>query len=116
MKKKASNPPIKNEVDELRSEYDLRGAVRGRHYRPLHEGYTIEIHKADGTTEVQQVRYEAGTVRLDPDVLTCFPDSQSVNRALRSLMGLMAQLPGLEKRTKQRKRIGSSKQDFAETR
>ena len=39
-----------SENDELRSEYDFRGAVRGKHYKPLHEGYTVHIHQADGTT------------------------------------------------------------------
>ncbi len=46
---------MKNESTEpndvMRTDYDFRSAVRGRHYKPLHEGYTIEIHKADGTFE-----------------------------------------------------------------
>ena len=32
---------------DLRPEYDFSGAVRGKHYHPLHKGYTITIHKAD---------------------------------------------------------------------
>jgi len=55
--------------DELRREYDLsklKGAVRGK--------YTA--------------RYRAGTnlVLLSPDVAAYFPDEQSVNTALRTLI------------------------------
>jgi hypothetical protein len=52
--------------DELRPEYDFAGGVRGTH----HAAYT------------------AGTnvVLLDPDVAKAFPDSPSVNRALRLLL------------------------------
>ena len=78
--------------DELRSEYDFSRAVRGKHYHPLHEGYTIKIHKTDGTIEVHEVKFEPGTVRLDPDLQEYFPDSQTVNRTLRSLLMMMQQL------------------------
>ena len=90
--------------EDLRPEYDFSGAVRGKHYHPLHEGYTIKIHKADGTTEVQQVMFEAGTVRLEPDVQEFFPDSQAVNSALRSLIALMAQFPKKKPKRKRRSR------------
>jgi len=57
--------------DELRPEYDLsqlKGRVRGKYAR----------------------RCEAGTnlVLLSPDVAPYFPDEQSVNHALRSLIGV----------------------------
>jgi hypothetical protein len=90
--KKGSSKHIQPVEDILRKEYDFSQAVRGQHYRPLHEGYTIKIHKADGTTEVQQVVFEPGTVRLDPDLQEYFPDSQAVNRTLRSLLTMMRQL------------------------
>jgi len=53
---------------ELRSEYDIRGGVRGKYYE----------------------RYQQGTnvVLLEPDVAAIFHDSQSVNRALRMLIDL----------------------------
>lgn len=86
--------------DEMRAEYDFRGAVRGRHYKPLHEGYTVEVHQADGTTLVQQVKLEEGTVLLDPDVRAWFSDSASVNQALRSLIMLMEQMPAKGKKKK----------------
>jgi hypothetical protein len=59
---------MKQRDDDLRPEYDLtrlRGGVRGKYYR----------------------RAVAGTnlVLLEPDVARAFPDSNSVNRALRLL-------------------------------
>ncbi len=56
--------------DELRPEYDLsklKGSLRGKYV----------------------ARYRAGTnlVLLSPDVAEYFPDEQSVNRALRTLIG-----------------------------
>ena len=103
--------------EDLRPEYDFSGAVHGKHYHPLQEGYTITIHKADGTTELQQVIFEAGTVRLEPDVQEFFPDSQAVNSALRSLIALMTQFPKKPKRKRrsQQKTPLQSKKDVAKS-
>jgi hypothetical protein len=53
-------------ADELRPEYDFSKGVRGKHH----------------------TAYQAGTnvVLLEPDVARAFPDSSSVNRALRLLL------------------------------
>ena len=53
-------------TDELRPEYDFSGGVRCKHH----------------------AAYKAGTnvVLLDPDVARAFPDSSSVNTALRLLL------------------------------
>lgn len=64
--KKAS---AKKRVDDLRPEYDLsrlKGGVRGKYYR----------------------RATAGTnlVLVDPELADIFPDTESVNRALRLLV------------------------------
>lgn len=66
MKKKTEKREVR---DELRREYDLskmKGVVRGKYL----------------------VRYRAGTnlVLLSPDVAEHFPDEQSVNTALRTLI------------------------------
>ena len=84
--------------EEMRPEYDFTGAVRGQHYRPMNEGYTAEIKKSDGTTVVEHYTLAEGTVLLQPDVREYFPDSESVNAALRSLIALMAELPAARKR------------------
>jgi hypothetical protein len=67
MKKK----PKRLDEDELRSEYDpalIRSGVRGKY----------------------AAQYKAGTnlVLLAPDVAKAFPDTESVNEALRMLMRL----------------------------
>jgi hypothetical protein len=63
--KKASASKAK---DDLRSNYDLsqlKGGVRGKYYRQADEG--------------------ASVVLIEPDLAAVFPDSESVNRALRVL-------------------------------
>jgi hypothetical protein len=58
--------PRKRKTDEIRPEYDFSKGVRGRHH----------------------AAYKAGTnvVLLDADVARAFPDSSSVNQALRMLL------------------------------
>ncbi len=56
----------KRRRDDLRPEYDLarlKGSVRGKYYK--------------------QATLRANLVLLEPDVARAFPDSNSVNRALR---------------------------------
>jgi hypothetical protein len=57
-----------NDSDEMRPEYDFSQGVRGKHYRA----------------------YQAGTnvVFLAPDIAAVFPNSASVNQALRLLVRL----------------------------
>jgi hypothetical protein len=84
--------------EDMRLEYDFTGAVHGQHYRPLGKGYTVEVKKSDGTTVVEHYTLAEGTVLLQPDVREYFPDSESVNAALRSLIALLAELPASRKR------------------
>ena len=58
-------------ADELRPEYDLsklKGGVRGKYAKRFQQGTNL--------------------VLLSPDVARHFPDEQSVNAALRSLVGI----------------------------
>ena len=71
---------------QMRDEYDFSKGVRGKHYKAYREGHNVHIHKNDGTTTVQYFTQEDGAVMLDPDIKAHFPDSESVNRALRSLI------------------------------
>jgi len=83
----------KKKKDEMRPEYDFSNAERGKFHRPLDKGYTANITKKDGTVEVKQYALAKGAVLLAPDVAEYFPDSESVNEALRSLIQLMDKIP-----------------------
>ena len=83
----------------MRKEYDFTGGVRGKHYKAMQAGYTITIHKADGTTVVKDVMPKEGAVVLEPDIRAYFPDSESVNRTLRCLIPLLPK----KRRTKTKK-------------
>ncbi len=99
--KKTSKPKA---VREMRAEYDFSKVTRNNAYKSLDEGYTITIHKADGTTVVENYRLERGTVVLQPDVQEYFPDSESVNAALRALIAILP-----EKRKRATRKVGHSK-------
>ena len=61
MKKKESN----EDDPEMLEEYDFSGGVRGKHAARYAQGSNVVV--------------------LDPDVAEVFPDSESVNKALRVL-------------------------------
>lgn len=82
------------EDKDMRAEYDFKTGVRGKHYRNMQAGYSTAVHKADGTTVVKNVMPKEGTVVLEPDIQPYFPDSESVNRALRCLIPLLAKEHG----------------------
>lgn len=75
--------------DDLRREYDFRGGVRGKYYQAMQAGYTIIVHKADGSTVVKKVKPSKGAIILEPELRPYFPDSDSVNATLRSLVRLV---------------------------
>lgn len=80
MKKKSSA----SQGNELRREYDLsqlKGGVRGKYYRRATAGTNV--------------------VLIDPELATLFPDSESVNRALRVLADA-AQVAAPQKRRRAR--------------
>jgi len=79
--------------DEMRAEYDFSKAERGKLHRPLDKGYAVHVTKSDGTVVVNQYTLGEGTVLLAPDVAEYFPDSESVNEALRSLIHLAERVP-----------------------
>jgi hypothetical protein len=87
---KKSQSEVQSAEDlEMRPEYDFSGGVRGKHYRSMQSGYTVTVHREDGTTLVKEVEPREGTILLDPDIREYFPDSESVNRTLRSLITLV---------------------------
>jgi hypothetical protein len=88
MKKPASNREMAEE-SEMLSEYDFRGGVRGKHADAYQQGHSVRVHHPDGTTTVQYFTPADRAVILEPDVQEYFPDSQAVNRALRTLIELI---------------------------
>ncbi len=85
----------KNKKVEMRSEYDFAGktGVRGKYYQDYRRGHTVRIHKANGTVATQHFTLQEGAVMLEPDVRKFFPNSESVNKALRSLISLIPDKP-----------------------
>ncbi|MDN5872423.1 MAG: hypothetical protein L0H73_17135 [Nitrococcus sp.] len=73
----------RSDTDELRKEYTLEdfpgGLERGKYAARMAEGSNI--------------------VRLDPDIAHAFPDSPSVNEALRSLLRIAERASALTKRS-----------------
>ena len=88
MKKATSD---KKAVEDMLPEYDFTGkkGVRGKYYRAYRQGHSVRIHKTDGTVTVQYFTLQEGAVMLEPDVKQYFPNSESVNKALRSLISLI---------------------------
>ena len=89
--KKAKTEEATVAQDEMLPEYDFTGkkGVRGKYYRDYQRGHTVRIEQPDGTVTVQHFTLAEGAVMLDPDVRRYFPDSESVNNALRSLIALI---------------------------
>lgn len=96
--KKANNIP-KDYDDGMLSEYDFTGkkGVRGKYYLGRQKGYTVHIHNEDGTVTIQHI---GPTITLEPDVAVYFPDSESVNKALRTLIALVPNKQVGEKKAK----------------
>ena len=86
---------MKTEQDDMLPEYDFTGkrGVRGKYYRAYQQGYTVKVQQADGTVDIQYFTLEDGAVMLEPDVREYFPNSESVNKALRSLIELIPARP-----------------------
>jgi hypothetical protein len=89
------NEKIQDELeDDLREEYDLsqlKNPVRGKYYQQYREGHSVTIHHEDGTQMIEHFPPQNDVIILDPDVKKYFPNSESVNAALRSLIKLIPQ-------------------------
>lgn len=92
MKKVATKTLEREREKEMRSEYDfssMKGAERGKYYKAYRSGHKVEIHHEDGSTSVQYFKLEEGAVLLAPDVRKYFPNSEAVNKALRTLIEII---------------------------
>ncbi len=88
MKKKISSNQ-ESEHHDMLPEYEFKDSIRGKHYKAYRKSHTVKIHKIDGVTTVQYFKLEGGAVMLEPDVREYYPDSEAVNKALRSLIALI---------------------------
>jgi len=84
------------EDPDMLREYDFKGkkGLRGKYTKTLKQGYSIRVTNEDGTVTVKQFVPSENSVVLDPDVKAYFPDSKSVNHALRSLIKLIPEKGG----------------------
>ncbi len=86
----------KNDDAEMRDHYDFSRGVRGKHFKAYRQGHEVHIQAADGSISVRHFSEEEGSVIVDPDLKAHFPDSQSVNKALRA--ELRRTIPGSEQK------------------
>jgi len=77
--------------DEMLPEYDFSGkkGVRGKYHQMYRRGHTVQVYEKDGSTSIHYFEPRDGAVMLDPDVREYFPDSETVNATLRSLIALI---------------------------
>lgn len=76
---------MKKKDDEMLNEYDLSGkkGVRGKYYKAYSSGHSVRIY--DGDKLVRDEYFAA----IDPFVRVYFPDSKSINKALKKLISLI---------------------------
>jgi len=77
----------------MQAEYDLKhmkGGVRGKYYQAYRAGHSVQIRKPDGRTVVNTYKPIDGSIVIAPELRKYFPDSESVNEALRCLVPLVA--------------------------
>lgn len=79
------------EEDEMQPEYDFSNGVQGKHHLDFRQDYKVIVHLEDGAIEERDFVLPEGVVALDPDVRAFFPDSDTVNQTLRTLISLIPQ-------------------------
>jgi hypothetical protein len=86
--KKANNHT--KDADML-PEYNFKGkkGVRGKYSKAMQKGYSVRVLNQDGSLTTQHFIPKENAIVLEPDVKAYFPDSESVNRALRTLIELI---------------------------
>ncbi len=85
----------KGERAEMLPEYHFEGkkGIRGKYYRAYRQGHQVREYQEDGTVSIKYFTLQEGAVMLEPDVRKYFPDSDTVNTALRSLIALIPDKP-----------------------
>lgn len=80
---------LSEENDDMLPEYDFSQGVRGKHFREYQQGYTVTITHPDGSQTVEQATPDSSVIVLDPDLRRYFPNSEAVNRTLRTLLTII---------------------------
>ena len=93
MKNKKASSRKWDRDDDMLPEYDFSGGVRGKHHKAYRAGHTVSVGKDDGSVQVQHFTLADGAVLLESDVRKYFPDSDAVNRTLRTLITLLPAKP-----------------------
>jgi len=112
MKKAISKQIDIENDDDMLPEYDfknMKGGVRGKYYKTYRAGHTAKIDKAGGTAELHYFKLEDGAMMLESDVREYFPDSETVNNALRCLIPIMTK----QNDAKQKKNLTARRKQMA---
>lgn len=101
MKKTKTIDP-KDYDDGMLPEYDFKGQkpIQGKYYQARQKGYAVHIENEDGTVTKRYYSSLQKVITLDADVAAYFPDSESVNNALRTLITLVPQKQLTEPKSK----------------
>lgn len=80
---------------DMLPEYDFsdKEGVRGKYYQTYRQGHRVRVTQEDGSVITHYFTLKDGAVLLAPDLQRYFPDSESVNQALRSLIQLIPKEP-----------------------
>ncbi len=83
-----------SQAEDMLPEYNLEGkkGVRGKYVKALQAGYSVRVVHEDGTVTMRHFVPKESAILLDKDVKAHFPDSKSVNAALRSLIRKQAKV------------------------
>ena len=76
------------ESEEIRP-VDFSGGLRGKHCVAYRQGHTVKVRQDDGAITVQKFVPDSDAVVIDRDIRAYFPDAESINKALRALIGIM---------------------------
>ena len=76
---------MKKAKEQMLDSYDFSGkrGVRGKYAKAFKQGYTVRVY--DGDKVVSDELFAA----IEPDVRAVFPDSKSINNALRKLISIV---------------------------
>ena len=96
-------------------EYNFKGkkGMRGKYYAGQNQSHDVHIQHGDGTVTKRHFDSLQKVILLDADVAVHFPDSESVNHTLRTLVALVPDKQIGEKKAKYQAAKTSTKKSVA---